>query len=106
MRPVETHKSNFTFTHPGDGGDLRCERTKEDGQPITNSAWEPSADERALLVAGAQVELSVWGDAHPPVALSVVNPSCCDREMMPDRVGENGDSRPAFRCEQCGKVRS
>lgn len=106
MNPVATHKTNFTFTHPGDGGDLPCQRAEEDGNPVTNSAWELSADERALVAAGAQVELTIWGPGHPPVAVTVVNPSCCDKEMTADRVGDGAESRPAFRCDACGKVRS
>lgn len=39
------------------------------------SSWQPTPEELARLNAGASVYLHVWGGGHPPVALSVGNPS-------------------------------
>lgn len=35
------------------------------------SAWYPSVEEIALLVAGRPVILTVWGSSHPPVSVNV-----------------------------------
>lgn len=37
--------------------------------PELRSAWQPDADELAILNAGGVVILNVVGDGHPPVAL-------------------------------------
>jgi hypothetical protein len=42
--------------------------------PQMVSAWEPTPDEVAKIVAGAPVYLSVIGVAHPPVAVFVGEP--------------------------------
>lgn len=42
--------------------------------PEMISAWEPTPDELAKLVAGAPIYLVVCGVAHPPVALCVGEP--------------------------------
>lgn len=73
MKPITTKVTNDTFALAGAGpeADLPVERTTEDRQPVINSVWEPSAEERARIAAGENVELSVWGQGHPPVAVSV-----------------------------------
>ena len=40
------------------------------GQTFT-SQWRPSPDEIAAIFAGAPIHLHIYGDSHPPVALSV-----------------------------------
>lgn len=35
------------------------------------SAWYPSIEEIAMMIAGRPVILTVWGSAHPPVSLHV-----------------------------------
>jgi hypothetical protein len=45
-----------------------------DGVPKMVSAWMPTPDEIARIVAGAPVYLSVIGRRHPPVRLSVGEP--------------------------------
>lgn len=41
-----------------------------DGQQFV-SQWKPSADEVAAIFAGAPIHLHVFGDGHPPVAVTV-----------------------------------
>lgn len=41
------------------------------GDPIMQSAWQPTPDELARLNAGHSVILSVWGIGHPPVFVQV-----------------------------------
>ncbi len=42
------------------------------------SAWLPTPEEIALIVAGAPIYLGVLGIDHPPVSLSVGNPPADD----------------------------
>lgn len=39
--------------------------------PAMMSAWEPTPAELAALNAGAKIVLTIIGQAHPPVALTV-----------------------------------
>jgi hypothetical protein len=39
--------------------------------PVMTTAWHPTPDEIARIVAGAPVYLHILGNAHPPVKLSV-----------------------------------
>jgi len=39
--------------------------------PVMRSRWKPTADEIAALMGGAEVELSILGNSHPPVILTV-----------------------------------
>ncbi|MBI1234755.1 MAG: hypothetical protein GC208_09665 [Alphaproteobacteria bacterium] len=41
-----------------------------DGQRFV-SQWQPTPDEVAAIFAGAPIHLHVYGEGHPPVALSV-----------------------------------
>lgn len=42
--------------------------------PSMMTAWEPTPDEIAKIVAGAPIYLRVLGTVHPPVMLSVGTP--------------------------------
>lgn len=42
-----------------------------DGSPAMITAWEPTPDEIARIVAGAPIYLTVIGYAHPPVKVEV-----------------------------------
>jgi hypothetical protein len=44
------------------------------GTPVMVTAWEPTPDEIAKIVAGAKIYLKVVGTAHPPVMLEVGDP--------------------------------
>lgn len=41
------------------------------GTPAVVSYWQPSAEQLRLLNEGRAVWLSVWGRAHPPLAVGV-----------------------------------
>lgn len=42
-----------------------------DREGTMESVWYPSPEELAALNRGEPVHLTVWGESHPPVALSV-----------------------------------
>lgn len=44
------------------------------GTPAMETAWLPTPDEIAAIVAGAPIILRVLGTAHPPVMLTVGEP--------------------------------
>lgn len=52
-------------------GALPITRTVVDGVAVVISYWKPTAEELALLNAGAPVALSIVGTSMPPVALDV-----------------------------------
>lgn len=73
MKPRRTHDSTTVFRLPGgnEDNDLWVEHARDSGgNPVICSTWEPTAKERAAIAAGANVELSVWGSAMPPVAVT------------------------------------
>ena len=45
-----------------------------DGIPQMTSAWEPTPKELAVLNAGGTVRLTIVGNVHPPVMLSINEP--------------------------------
>lgn len=67
--------ANWDQSHP----DTQCEALSIldvapcDGGPAMVSAWFPSPEEISLLQAGQPVYLSIFGTAHPPVALWVLS---------------------------------
>lgn len=82
MKPRRVSASNVVFRLTGgnEDNDLWVERTfhAEDGAPLLISTWELSDDDRAAIAAGGTVELIVWGEGHPPVAMQVVPPTTGD----------------------------
>lgn len=42
--------------------------------PVMVTAWEPTPDEIAKIVAGAPIHLKVLGTSHPPVMMEVGEP--------------------------------
>lgn len=71
MNPVRTEFTNHTLRGAPelDIADLPCERFLES----TKTVWQPDAIERAKIAGGANIELFVYGDAHPPVSLSTTS---------------------------------
>lgn len=56
-------------------GEHECDSLAiRDRGDMMQSAWRPSIKEIALMIAGGVIVLSVWGDAHPPVAITVEEP--------------------------------
>lgn len=51
-------------------GSLSIHDDTSAGYGVMKSRWEPEGFEAVALALGAaQIELGVWGDAHPPVSL-------------------------------------
>lgn len=70
MFPVERDHHNFTYQGYGDIGDLPGFR----GEGAFSSNWRPTADEMELLLAGGTIELRIFTEPIPPVALNVSEP--------------------------------
>lgn len=51
--------------------DLHVRVDDYEGQRVMSSAWIPTPDELKRLNEGQPIHLHVWGNGHPPVALSV-----------------------------------
>lgn len=51
--------------------ELIHERVNGPGTPAMVTAWEPTPDEIARIVAGAPIHLRILGTAHPPVMIEV-----------------------------------
>lgn len=74
MQPIKPAGSNFTYKAPP--GMPECQdlhvHVYNDGEcRIITSAWMPSPEELALLNAGQPVQLHIYGNGHPVVALTV-----------------------------------
>lgn len=74
MNPIQTADTNTVFTLPGgtEENNLPLNKTIRDGYNVNISTWQPSDDERAILADGGNVELMVYGIAHPPVSIIAV----------------------------------
>jgi hypothetical protein len=42
-----------------------------DRDEVMDSAWYPTAEEKAAIMAGQPVVLTIWGRSHPPVSVNV-----------------------------------
>lgn len=76
MKPRRTHYSNTVFSLMGgnEDNDLWLYRDTEDpNETLLRSCWVFSDEERQAIADGWNIELVIWGDQHPPVALGVVN---------------------------------
>lgn len=73
MKPIEIkHATRVLGPPPSWEGERQCDPLAiRDRGDMMQSAWRPSIEEIALMVAGGAVVLSVWGNAHPPVAITV-----------------------------------
>lgn len=84
MKPTTSPYTNSVFKLPGgtEENDLPAERTTDEaGRRLIISTWQPDDAERAAIMAGSPIELIVWGDAQPPVAVAVADaipPSTAD----------------------------
>ncbi len=82
MRPTQHPSNNDVLLPPPGVGHDECRPLAitrvvySNGQRAVWSYWEPTADERAAIAAGASIWLSAYGLTHPPVLLGVdvVNP--------------------------------
>lgn len=81
MRPIQTPQSNVALTMPGDQPPIPAERilfwdssqgdTRDDARPGFVTRWMPTEEEAARLEAGACIELTIVGNAHPEVRVQV-----------------------------------
>ena len=83
VKPVRTPESNLCYRLPSgdEENDLPCERVPlkepdESGRVPTaiRSTWELDSDDMAAVMQTRRVELTVWGEPVPPVALGAVLP--------------------------------
>ena len=67
--------SNFTYMAPPDMEncqDLHVNVSIDSqGLRIITSAWYPTAEEVELMRQGQPIHLSIYGNSHPPVLLTV-----------------------------------
>ncbi len=84
MDPGKIENANVRLNPPegwdaaaqGDVKPLEILRTRDEhGNLIMQSTWIPDRDELDALNAGAAVVLTIWGGAHPPVAVNVGMPT-------------------------------
>lgn len=72
MKPRRTYTSVQVFRLQGgdEDNDLWVTRyAPAEGGPALGSTWVPTDKERQAIADGANVELLVFGDGQPPVAL-------------------------------------
>ncbi len=77
MRPRRTTATDTVFRLPGgnEDNDLFIERAHStEGDPLMVSYWEPTYEQREVIRRGGRVQLIVWGEVHPPVAMGVAEP--------------------------------
>jgi hypothetical protein len=76
VKPRRTVYSNQVFRLPGgtEDNDLWVQLDHHvDGSPLIRSTWVPTDEEREAIARGSNIELTVWGSGHPPVAMGVVS---------------------------------
>lgn len=75
LRPRRTHDSNFTFRLPGGTEDndlwVKIEDRGVPGYQRFVSTWELTDEQRQAIADGANIDLIVWGQGHPAVAVAV-----------------------------------
>jgi hypothetical protein len=70
MKPRRTHDSDVVFRLEGGNEDNDLWVTVYDDPAMAlGSVWVPTDEERKRIAEGANIELIVWGEAHPPVTL-------------------------------------
>lgn len=87
LEPYEPVWANAVMHGPPgtDIGDLHCRiAADEDGQVVTESAWQPNALQRQMVKAGANIRLAVWQHPIPPLAVMLEFPTCevCEQTMV------------------------
>ena len=83
MKPTATPHTDTVFKLPGgtDENDLPVTVYDEDlGGPCLGSTWVPTDEEREAIALGANVELIVFGQGHPPVAMRLADYKVPDYE--------------------------
>lgn len=71
MRPIKTAACDDIYRGPTpEIGDLHCQRLSPGA---IRSFWKPSEEELAALNAGGAVQLDVFMEPLPPLAVNVIN---------------------------------
>ena len=77
IKPRRTHLSNYVFKLPGGTEDndlwVWVDTRTEGGvqSTVLRSCWVPSVAQREAIAEGCNIELCIWGEAHPPVSVNV-----------------------------------
>lgn len=74
MKARRTTETNRCFTLPGGNEDNDLwvlDAVDPDRNPVLCSYWFPNEDEKQRIMNGEAIELIIWGNTHPPVALAV-----------------------------------
>ena len=74
MKARRTTETNRCFVLPGgnEDNDLWVQDAVDPGgHPVICSYWFPNDDEKQRIMNDEAIELIVWGNGHPPVALAV-----------------------------------
>jgi hypothetical protein len=72
VKPRRTVFSNKVFRLLGgnEDSDLWAKTgTDPDGDPVISTTWVPTDDERREIAAGHNIEVIVWGESHPAMAV-------------------------------------
>jgi hypothetical protein len=72
MKPRRTVFSNMVFRLVGgnEDSDLWTRRDVDgDGDPVLCSTWVPTDDERSQIAQGHNIEVIIWGESHPAMAV-------------------------------------
>lgn len=75
MRARRFHSANAVFKLSGgnEDNDLWVDLGDDGYGPRLRSVWTPTADERARIAAGENIELITLGDGTPPLMMGVTD---------------------------------
>lgn len=70
MKPRRTPTTDVVYRHPqgNEDNDLWCQRVEAG---LVRSVWVPDDDERKAISEGGNVELWIYNEPIPPVAMTV-----------------------------------
>lgn len=71
MRPRRFRGANRVYRLEGGNEDNDLWVQQADG--VIVSVWEPTDAERKAIADGANIELTVWGDGHPPCSVNATD---------------------------------
>lgn len=89
MHPSSFDESNCALGKPVDMTHEQCEtlsifRGESDGFPVAISCWRPTREELEEINRTGRVWLFVYGEGHPPVAVSGHHPFNVDHHPFND----------------------
>lgn len=76
MKPIRTEETNVILELPGGtrANDLPVIRGKDhEDRQVWRSTWQPDPLELEHLIHGAPIQVDIWGDRHPPIAVRTGN---------------------------------